>query len=68
MVQESMRRYLEYSDMGPYHTMINVLEHQVEGVRRQLAAVGIDVHDVFLLHEAFYDAQGRALLPTAEPD
>ena len=37
-VQESMRRYLEYSDMGPYHTLINVLERQVEGVRRQLAA------------------------------
>ena len=37
-------------------------------LRRQLAAVGIDVHDVFLLHEAFYDAQGRALQPTAEPD
>jgi len=37
-VQDAMRRYLEYSDMGPYHTMINVLERQVESVRRQLAA------------------------------
>ena len=24
-VQDAMRRYLEYSDMGPYHTMVNVL-------------------------------------------
>ncbi len=37
-VRESLRRYLDYSDMGPYHTMINVLEHGIEGVRRQLAA------------------------------
>src|SRR5215472_12228807 len=27
-VQEAMRRELEYSDMGPWHTMINVLERQ----------------------------------------
>jgi hypothetical protein len=37
-------------------------------LRRQLAGLGIDVHDVFLLHEAFYDAHGRALQPAAEPD
>jgi len=37
-VQDAMRRYLEYSDMGPYHTLINVLERQVESVRRRLAA------------------------------
>src|SRR5437899_3567027 len=32
-----MRRYLDYSNMGPWHTMINVLEHQVETVRRRIA-------------------------------
>src|SRR5271166_4232975 len=37
-VQDAMRRYLEYSEMGPYHTMINTLERQVEMVRRRLAA------------------------------
>jgi isopenicillin-N epimerase len=37
-VQEAMRRYLDYSDMGPYHTMYNILEHGIESVRRQLAA------------------------------
>ena len=37
VVQEAMRRYLEYSDMGPYHTMISVLERQAEAVRRRLA-------------------------------
>ena len=37
-VQDAMRRYLEYSDMGPYTTMINVLERQVELVRSRLAA------------------------------
>ena len=46
-VQESMRRYLEYSDMGPYHTMINVLERGIEGVRRQLAAAaGCDPEEI----------------------
>jgi len=29
-VQDALRRQLEYSDTGPYHTMINVLERQVE--------------------------------------
>ena len=24
-VQDAMRRYLDYSDMGPWHTMVNVL-------------------------------------------
>jgi selenocysteine lyase/cysteine desulfurase len=37
-VQDAMKRYLEFSDMGPWHTMINNLEPQVEAVRRRLAA------------------------------
>jgi isopenicillin-N epimerase len=46
-VRDSMRRYLDYSDMGPYHTMINVLERGVEGVRRQLAsAAGCDPEEM----------------------
>jgi len=36
-VQDAMRRYLEYTDMGPYHTMVAILERQVESVRRRLA-------------------------------
>ncbi len=36
-VQEAMRRYLEFSDMGPWHTMINNLEPKIEMVRRRLA-------------------------------
>ena len=35
-VQDAMRRQLEYSDMGPYHTMVNVLYRQIEPVRRRL--------------------------------
>jgi hypothetical protein len=37
-------------------------------IRRQLQAVGITVEEVFLLHGAFYDANGRALQPAAEPE
>jgi len=36
-VQEAMRRYLDYSNMGPYHTMIQQLEPKVETARRMLA-------------------------------
>src|SRR5690349_7763882 len=46
-VQDAMRRYLEYTDMGPYHTRVAVLERQVESVRRQLAqAAGCDPEEI----------------------
>jgi hypothetical protein len=52
-VQDAMRRYLEYSDMGPYHTMINVLERQVESVRRRLAlAAGCDAEEMAITRNA----------------
>jgi selenocysteine lyase/cysteine desulfurase len=38
-VQEVMRRYLAYSDMGPYHTMIRQLEPKIEMARRMIAEV-----------------------------
>jgi hypothetical protein len=37
-------------------------------MRRQLRAVGVSVEDVFLLHSAFYDLNGRALQPATEPE
>ncbi len=36
-VQEALRRQLDYSDMGPYHTMVGQLEKQIEMVRVRLA-------------------------------
>jgi isopenicillin-N epimerase len=44
-VQEAMRRYLDYSNMGPYHTMIRELNPRVASARRmvaELAGVGDD--------------------------
>jgi isopenicillin-N epimerase len=38
-VQDAMKRYLEYSDMGPIQTMVNVLYPQIERVRENLARV-----------------------------
>lgn len=38
-VQDAMRRYLEYSNMGPIQTMVNVLYPQIERVRENLARV-----------------------------
>lgn len=37
-------------------------------LRRRLAAVGIDVQNIFLLHGVFYDNRGRALQPAPAPD
>src|SRR5580700_7657962 len=44
-VQEAMRRYLDYSNLGPYHTMIRELDPRVASARRMvadLAGVGED--------------------------
>ena len=52
-VQDAMRRYLEYSDMGPWHTMINVLERQIEQVRTRLAAAaGCDPEELAITRNA----------------
>src|SRR5690349_17473654 len=38
VVQEAMRRYLEYSNTAPVYTMWQVLEPEIEAVRSRLAA------------------------------
>ncbi len=46
-VQEAMRRYLDYTNMGPYHTMILELEPRVEAARRKIAEVaGCDPEEI----------------------
>src|SRR5579859_3395508 len=53
IVQDAMRRYLDYSNMGPLHTMINILEKQVEEVRRRVAKVaGCDPEEIALTRNA----------------
>jgi hypothetical protein len=37
-------------------------------LRTQLQGLGLEVDQVFLLHDAFYDRHGRALQPAAEGD
>jgi selenocysteine lyase/cysteine desulfurase len=37
-VQEAMRRYLDYSNMGPYHTMVRELYPRLRSARRMIAA------------------------------
>jgi hypothetical protein len=37
-------------------------------LRSKLAALGFDAEEVFLLHGAFYDSQGRAFLPALDLD
>jgi hypothetical protein len=37
-------------------------------LRQHLSHLGFKIQDVFLLHDAFYDVNGRALKPAADPD
>ncbi|HEX4227766.1 MAG TPA: aminotransferase class V-fold PLP-dependent enzyme [Bryobacteraceae bacterium] len=46
-VQEAMRRYLDYSNMGPFHTMILELEPKIEAARRSVAeSAGVDPEEI----------------------
>jgi hypothetical protein len=40
--------------------------HAFEQLRRQLSTLGLEVAEVFLLHDAFYDENGRAIQPAVE--
>ena len=53
VVQDAMRRYLDFSNMGPKHTMIDILEKQVEDVRRRVAkTAGCDPEEIALTRNA----------------
>lgn len=53
VVQEAMARYLAFSNEAPVHTMWNVLEPQIESVRRQLAAeFGCDPEELAITRNA----------------
>jgi len=52
-VQDALRRQLEYTDTGPYHTMVQVLERQQETVRRRIAqAAGCDPEEIAITRNA----------------
>ena len=53
VVQEAMRRYLEYSNTAPVYTMWQVLEPEIESVRRRLAAsFGCDPEEMAITRNA----------------
>jgi isopenicillin-N epimerase len=46
-VQEAMNHYLDYSNMGPYHTMVRELYPRIEAARRSIAdAAGCDPEEI----------------------
>jgi selenocysteine lyase/cysteine desulfurase len=48
-VQEAMRRYLDYSNMGPYHTMIRELDPRVASAKRMVAELaGVSPDEIVL--------------------
>src|SRR5437667_4490858 len=53
IVQDTMRRYLEYSNTAPAYTMWQVLEPEIEAVRRRLAAsFGCDAEEMAITRNA----------------
>ena len=53
VVQDAMARYLAYSNEAPAYTMWQVLEPQIESVRRQLAAsFGCDAEELAITRNA----------------
>src|SRR6185312_683108 len=53
VVQDAMRRYLELSNEAPVYTMWQLLEPQIEGVRRRLAAAfGCDPEEMAITRNA----------------
>lgn len=53
VVQDAMRRYVEYSNQAPVYTMWRVLEPQIESVRRRLArAFGCDAEEMAITRNA----------------
>ncbi len=53
IVQEAMRRYLEFSNHAPTYSMWQVLEPQIESVRRGLAAsFGCDAEEMAITRNA----------------
>ena len=53
VVQDAMRRYLEFSNSAPTVTMWQVLEPEIEGVRRRLAAsFGCDPEEMAITRNA----------------
>src|SRR5260370_865136 len=53
VVQDAMRRYLEYSNQAPSYTMWGILEPQVEAVRTRLAAAfGCDREEMAITRNA----------------
>ena len=53
VVQDALRRYVEYSNTAPVYTMWQVLEPQVEGVRRRLAEdFGCDPEEMAITRNA----------------
>lgn len=53
VVQDAMRRYLEFSNQAPSYTMWRILEPEVESVRRRLAGFfGCDAEEVAITRNA----------------
>src|SRR5438046_6549725 len=53
VVQEAMRRYLEYSNHAPVYTMWRILDPQLESVRRRLAMnFGCDMEEIAITRNA----------------
>jgi selenocysteine lyase/cysteine desulfurase len=68
IVQEAMRRYLEFSNQAPVYTMWRILEPQKEGVRKRLAhAFGCDPEEMAITRNASEALENCQLGLTLKP-
>ena len=67
VVQEAMKRYLDLSNEAPVYTMWQILEPQVESVRRDLAReFGCDPEEMAITRNASEGARDRPARPRPE--
>jgi isopenicillin-N epimerase len=53
VVQDAMKRHLDYSNKAPTYTMWRVLDPQKEGVRQRLAVIfGVDTEEIAIVRNA----------------
>ncbi len=53
VVQDAMKRHLDYSNKAPTYTMWRILDSQKEGVRQRLAAMfGVDTEEIAIVRNA----------------
>lgn len=67
-VQDAMKRYLDFTNMGPYHTMVMQLDPKIERARRMIAdAAGCDPEEIAITRNSSESLEIAQLGVTLKP-